>query len=197
MRLGTGFRAAALPWLHPGCLSAQPHCPLAPRFFDKTKTGDITSRLAVDTTTVSDQVRRPPPGCCCCCCTPGPAPGLTGPTPATPSANGYGAQRHQPATPATQRPPPPARLQVSLNLNVMMRSATQAAVVLSFMFAAQWRLTTVTFIAVPLVLAISKVRPGPACAGRPCEPRLAAPCSSLCSCPAHPRALRDHRPLPP
>lgn len=89
---------------------SSPHCRALCRtrsFFDRTKTGDITSRLAVDTTTVSDQV--------------------------------------------------------SLNLNVMMRSAMQAAVVLSFMFAAQWRLTVVTFIIVPLVLTISKVgtlRPG-------------------------------------
>lgn len=64
--------------------------------------GEITSRLAADTTTVSDQV--------------------------------------------------------CLNLNIMMRSATQAAVVLTFMFAASWRLTVVTFILIPVVLLISKVR---------------------------------------
>ncbi|KAG2446750.1 hypothetical protein HYH02_008311 [Chlamydomonas schloesseri] len=70
-------------------------------FFDTTKTGEITSRLAADTSTVADQV--------------------------------------------------------GLNLNVMLRSATQAAMVLVFMFAASWRLTVVTFILVPVVLTISKV----------------------------------------
>ncbi|GAB4821914.1 hypothetical protein N2152v2_008960 [Parachlorella kessleri] len=70
-------------------------------FFDTTKTGDVTSRLAADTTTVSDQV--------------------------------------------------------SLNLNVMLRSLTQAAMVLAFMFGASWRLTVVTFIMIPCVLAICKV----------------------------------------
>jgi hypothetical protein len=49
-------------------------------------------------------------------------------------------------------------LQVCLNMNVLMRSATQAAIVLFFMFAASWRLTVVTFVLVPLVLLISKVR---------------------------------------
>ncbi|GLC71744.1 hypothetical protein PLESTF_001161500 [Pleodorina starrii] len=47
--------------------------------------------------------------------------------------------------------------QVGLNLNVMLRSATQAAMVLFFMFAASWRLTVVTFILVPVVLTISQV----------------------------------------
>ena len=70
-------------------------------FFDSTKTGQITSRLAADTSTVSDQI--------------------------------------------------------SLNLNVMLRSATQAAMVLAFMFTASWRLTVVTFVLVPIVLAICKV----------------------------------------
>lgn len=70
-------------------------------FFDTTKTGDITSRLAADTTTVSDQI--------------------------------------------------------SLNLNVMLRSVTQAAMVLGFMFTASWRLTVVTFVMIPIVLAICKV----------------------------------------
>jgi len=65
-------------------------------------TGEITSRLAADTSTVSDSV--------------------------------------------------------SLNLNVFMRSATQAAVVLAFMVSASWRLTVVTFVLVPMVLLISKVR---------------------------------------
>ena len=70
-------------------------------FFDSTKTGEITSRLAADTSTVSDQI--------------------------------------------------------SLNLNVMLRSATQGAMVLAFMFSASWRLTVVTFVMVPVVLAICKV----------------------------------------
>ncbi|KAL6777216.1 hypothetical protein ACKKBF_B20615 [Auxenochlorella protothecoides x Auxenochlorella symbiontica] len=70
-------------------------------FYDATRTGDITSRLSADTTTVSDQV--------------------------------------------------------CLNLNIMLRSLTQAAVVLAFMFDASWRLTVVTFVMVPLVLAICKV----------------------------------------
>jgi len=47
--------------------------------------------------------------------------------------------------------------QISLNLNVMLRSATQAAMVLGFMFTASWRLTVVTFIMVPIVIAICKV----------------------------------------
>jgi ATP-binding cassette, subfamily B (MDR/TAP), member 9 len=72
-----------------------------PGFYDVTKTGEISSRLSADTTTVSDQI--------------------------------------------------------CLNLNVMLRSATQAAMVLGFMFTASWRLTVVTFVMVPLVLAICKV----------------------------------------
>ena len=55
--------------------------------------------------------------------------------------------------------------QVCLNLNVMMRSATQAAMVLTFMFAASWRLTIVTFILVPVIMLISK-------ASRSCEQGL-------------------------
>ncbi|KAL4458512.1 hypothetical protein ABPG75_013377 [Micractinium tetrahymenae] len=70
-------------------------------FFDTTKTGEITSRLAADTTTVSDQI--------------------------------------------------------CLNLNVMLRSATQAAMVLVFMFSASWRLTVVTFVMIPLVLVVCKL----------------------------------------
>ncbi|PSC71292.1 ATP-binding cassette sub-family B member 9 [Micractinium conductrix] len=70
-------------------------------FFDATKTGEITSRLAADTTTVSDQI--------------------------------------------------------CLNLNVMLRSSTQAAMVLVFMFSASWRLTVVTFVMIPLVLAVCKL----------------------------------------
>ena len=70
-------------------------------FFDVTKTGEITSRLAADTTTVSDQI--------------------------------------------------------CLNLNVALRSATQAVMVLGFMFTASWRLTVVTFVIIPCVIALSKV----------------------------------------
>ena len=69
-------------------------------FFDTSKTGEITSRLAADTTTVSDQI--------------------------------------------------------CLNLNVALRSATQAAIVLVFMFGASWRLTVVTFILIPLILTVCK-----------------------------------------
>ena len=47
--------------------------------------------------------------------------------------------------------------QVCLNLNVALRSVTQAVMVLVFMFAASWRLTVVTFIIIPVILAISKV----------------------------------------
>lgn len=58
--------------------------------------------------------------------------------------------------------------QVSLNLNIMVRSATEAVVVLTFMFAANWRLTVVTFILVPIVVLVSRVsahlHPG-ACSG--------------------------------
>lgn len=70
-------------------------------FFDTTRTGEVTSRLSADTTTVSDQI--------------------------------------------------------CLNLNVMLRSATQAAMVLVFMFSASWRLTVVTFVMVPLVITVCKV----------------------------------------
>uniref|UniRef100_A0A6S8M2Q5 ATP-binding cassette transporter n=1 Tax=Dunaliella tertiolecta TaxID=3047 RepID=A0A6S8M2Q5_DUNTE len=70
-------------------------------FFDVSKTGEITSRLSSDTSTVSDQV--------------------------------------------------------CLNLNVLLRAATQAAMVLGFMFSASWRLTVITFILVPCVMFISKV----------------------------------------
>jgi len=40
-------------------------------------------------------------------------------------------------------------------MNVALRSVTQAAMVLVFMFAASWRLTVVTFITV--ILAICKL----------------------------------------
>ena len=40
----------------------------------------------------------------------------------------------------------------------MLRSSTQAAMVLVFMFSASWRLTIVTFVMIPMVLLICKVR---------------------------------------
>ena len=46
--------------------------------------------------------------------------------------------------------------QFCLNLNVLMRSLTQAALVLAFMFRASWRLTVITFVLVPVSVAISK-----------------------------------------
>lgn len=55
----------------------------------------------------------------------------------------------------TESPPP--HPQVCLNLNVMMRSATQAAMVGAFMLGASWRLTVVTLILIPVILAITKV----------------------------------------
>ena len=48
--------------------------------------------------------------------------------------------------------------QICLNLNVMLLSSTQAAMVLVFMFSASWRLTIVTFVMIPMVLLICKVR---------------------------------------
>eukprot|EP00887_Chlorella_sp_A99_P006350 scaffold3.g6350.t1 len=97
-------------------------------FFDMTKTGEITSRLSADTTTVSDQIclnlnvmlRR----------------SLT-PTPLSPA----------------HRPPPTARYAAAL----FSHSLTQAAMVLAFMFIASWRLTVVTFVMIPLVLVICKL----------------------------------------
>ena len=47
--------------------------------------------------------------------------------------------------------------QISLNINVTVRSITQAAMVLVFMFHASWRLTIITFIMVPAIIAICKV----------------------------------------
>lgn len=64
-------------------------------------TGEITSRLSADTTTVSDQI--------------------------------------------------------CLNLNVGLRSLTQASMVLVFMFKASWRLTIITFILIPLIILVCKV----------------------------------------
>ncbi|KAG1663832.1 hypothetical protein FOA52_013397 [Chlamydomonas sp. UWO 241] len=70
-------------------------------FFDATPTGDISSRLASDTNSASDQI--------------------------------------------------------SLCMNVAMRSSMQALLVLMFMLYASWRLTTITFILIPLIMAISKI----------------------------------------
>lgn len=47
--------------------------------------------------------------------------------------------------------------QISLNVNVFLRSIVSAALVLAFMFHASWRLTIVTFVMVPLQLSVSKV----------------------------------------
>ena len=47
--------------------------------------------------------------------------------------------------------------QVCLNLNVFLRSITQSVVVLYFMFDASWRLTTISFVLVPVIIVISKV----------------------------------------
>lgn len=47
--------------------------------------------------------------------------------------------------------------QICLNINVLMRSLTQAALVLVFMFHASWRLAVITFIMIPISLTISKV----------------------------------------
>lgn len=47
--------------------------------------------------------------------------------------------------------------QICLNLNVGLRSLTQAAMVLVFMFKASWRLTIITFIVIPLIILVCKV----------------------------------------
>ena len=47
--------------------------------------------------------------------------------------------------------------QVCLNMNVGLRSVTQATMVLFFMFAASWRLTVVTFVIIPVILAVTKL----------------------------------------
>lgn len=65
-------------------------------FYDMSKSGEITSRLAADTTTVTDSI--------------------------------------------------------CLNMNIMIRSMTQAAMVLVFMMRTSWRLTVLTTILVPCVI---------------------------------------------
>lgn len=99
-------------------------------YFDTTKTGDISSRLSSDTTSVSDQA------------------GLA-PTFLLTVYAVYKIISHRARSPFPQ---------ISLNINVMMRSTTQAILVLVFMLAASWRLTTITFVLIPLVMAISSVR---------------------------------------
>ena len=47
--------------------------------------------------------------------------------------------------------------QICLNLNVGLRSLTQAAMVLVFMFKASWRLTIITFILIPAIILICKL----------------------------------------
>jgi ATP-binding cassette subfamily B (MDR/TAP) protein 9 len=47
--------------------------------------------------------------------------------------------------------------QICLNLNVGLRSLTQAAMVLVFMFRASWRLSVITFIMIPGIVLICKV----------------------------------------
>ena len=69
-------------------------------FFELTRTGEITSRLSSDTTTMADQV--------------------------------------------------------SLNLNVLMRSIVQMVIVLWFMFASSWKLTCLAFVMVPFTVMLSK-----------------------------------------
>lgn len=56
--------------------------------------------------------------------------------------------------------PPPLAGQITLCMNVTMRSITQAVLVLVFMLYASWRLTTVTFIMIPFIMAISSVGVG-------------------------------------
>lgn len=50
--------------------------------------------------------------------------------------------------------------QITLCMNVTMRSITQAVLVLVFMLYASWRLTTVTFIMIPFIMALSSVGVG-------------------------------------
>ena len=47
--------------------------------------------------------------------------------------------------------------QICLNINVIVRSTTQAAMVLVFMFKACWRLTVITFIMLPACVLICRV----------------------------------------
>ncbi|KAK9809885.1 hypothetical protein WJX72_001039 [[Myrmecia] bisecta] len=47
--------------------------------------------------------------------------------------------------------------QVGLNLNVALRSLTQVFILLLFMLKASWRLTIITFVAVPIIVLICKI----------------------------------------
>ncbi len=161
-------------------------------FYDTNRTGEITSRLAADTTTVADQVSRAPPNpsleltllaSLCILAGLAPAPALSAPvldsycvscgprqcayaqetnlhrlhslvaTTALQDDLALCSQAFSTQSPATTICDP----QVSLNLNVLVRSLTQASVVLAFMFGSSWRLTVVTFILIPFVMLISKV----------------------------------------
>ena len=50
-----------------------------------------------------------------------------------------------------------SRTRSSVNINVVVRSLTQAAMVLVFMFHASWRLTVITFIMLPATISICRV----------------------------------------
>ena len=106
-------------------------------FFDTNKTGDISSRLSSDTTSVSDQVNSSHRD------------NMVSYEMAYPSLFAGCSFRIFLSTPSSP--------QISLNINVMMRSITQAILVLIFMLAASWRLTTITFVLIPLVMGISSV----------------------------------------
>ena len=62
--------------------------------------------------------------------------------------------------------------QICLNLNVGLRSLTQAAMVLVFMFKASWRLTIITFILIPLIILVCKVYGAYYRYGHLCSPQL-------------------------
>ena len=47
--------------------------------------------------------------------------------------------------------------QISLNMNVFLRSSVQAVGVVAFMFSLCWQLTLVTFFSVPIVAILSRV----------------------------------------
>lgn len=129
-------------------------------FFDVTKTGDITSRLSADTSTVSDQVRGCAHACTACHATWPMCEGTRWCARALPRAGGAHPQPARVAAPmlgcTCGDGGDGARTQVCLNLNVLLRAATQASMVLGFMFYASWRLTVITLILVPCVMFISK-----------------------------------------
>ena len=107
---------------------------------------DHFSRLSADTTTVADQIClnlnvRPP------CMHESSASG-TGFS--TAFASDCAARLH-----CLHAEQPPTSVHVVLQ--VALRSLTQAAMVLVFMFDASWRLTIITFISVPCVILLCKV----------------------------------------